>query len=914
MTNDTAEVLSRDEISGLLASLDDPESIVRIAAIRALVRLPLDGDAQTALRPHRASVERRDYAWSTWLPTAANRARLGLLLDAAQSGSTARAQLLFASAQSSIGRRFAQLALQSQALQSSDMRAEAEAISAGAEAIAAEVERSELASISEVPELFAAYGLFAPAALRFWFDWTLSERHTYDPARELPSWFPLTESSLVAARQIEWLAARASTRTLLRGLDEPLLHGTSTERLLAAQLVEWARRAQAEPTHPRFGGGAGFADVLAPFPDFAEFKRFEPEELPMASAAWPPRRSATTAPETSLPVFGATAPALPTSGAEGERRINAWIGDSHWPEASPPAGTPCEIRFNVGAPVAAGLSLGAEARVDDAEIPAGGLDTCWTIAPQGAVLMPAGSSEVFVQPSGLAVFDLHIPRHGESATISLQVTRTLEAASLTVLIEVGDKLWRHLELSLDGRQAPVRDIASAPLADARLYTTHEWTTPPGELQLLVFMPSLAIVTGTQNGQRVNPGQTVDIGSDKALLSNAVDAVRRAADDFRKSGAGTAYLNEIDEQDLMNRLKGAFRPQYDWAQLEDLADDAHRAAWQAVSASDELRALAYYGRRLYDTLFPPGKPGRALLESLARGHRVNITWLPSSNAGWVAHVPWELLYAGDPSPLSDVDATAFWGLRHRIEYTAYEPRGAPSSRLGAPLEASCTSLLFFGDSAKEPATAEAAGQRAMWQQLGQHAKFAVLPSASGAGAKPELLRALAEPERVPGPGAAPVAVLYLFCHYGVDNQGKPILRFGLNSASAGDVIREPELGTAAIASRPLVFANACATAGTDVYAASVIAKGFFDRECRAFIGSEVMVPVPMASRLATVFFHFLLRQVDPARSPIAAGEAFAQARLFLWCHYRNIGGLLYAYLNQYDLYLASADELAALRIG
>jgi hypothetical protein len=112
----------------------------------------------------------------------------------------------------------------------------------------------------------------------------------------------------------------------------------------------------------------------------------------------------------------------------------------------------------------------------------------------------------------------------------------------------------------------------------------------------------------------------------------------------------------------------------------------------------------------------------------------------------------------------------------------------------------------------------------------------------------------------------------------------------------------------------VFANACATSGTDVYSASVIAKSFFDRGCRAYIGSECMVPVEMASRFAVVFFHFLLREVDPAKAPISAGEALVQARLFLWCHYRNIGGLLYSYLNQYDLYLASPQELSALRTG
>jgi hypothetical protein len=46
--------------------------------------------------------------------------------------------------------------------------------------------------------------------------------------------------------------------------------------------------------------------------------------------------------------------------------------------------------------------------------------------------------------------------------------------------------------------------------------------------------------------------------------------------------------------------------------------------------------------------------------------------------------------------------------------------------------------------------------------------------------------------------------------------------------------------------------------------------------------------------------------------MAAGEAVTQARLFLWTHYRNIGGLFYSHVNQYDLFLAREDEVRALR--
>jgi hypothetical protein len=38
----------------------------------------------------------------------------------------------------------------------------------------------------------------------------------------------------------------------------------------------------------------------------------------------------------------------------------------------------------------------------------------------------------------------------------------------------------------------------------------------------------------------------------------------------------------------------------------------------------------------------------------------------------------------------------------------------------------------------------------------------------------------------------------------------------------------------------------------------------------------------------------------------------QARLFMWCHYKNIGALLYSYVNQYDLYMASDAEISQLQ--
>lgn len=113
----------------------------------------------------------------------------------------------------------------------------------------------------------------------------------------------------------------------------------------------------------------------------------------------------------------------------------------------------------------------------------------------------------------------------------------------------------------------------------------------------------------------------------------------------------------------------------------------------------------------------------------------------------------------------------------------------------------------------------------------------------------------------------------------------------------------------IAAGPLVFANACMTSASDPHGTSELEHRFFDRDIRAFLGTETQVPVKLASRFAWLFFQFFLRRIDP--SPMAAGEALAQARQFLWTQYRNPGGLFYCLVNQYSLYLASDEELAQL---
>jgi len=395
-----------------------------------------------------------------------------------------------------------------------------------------------------------------------------------------------------------------------------------------------------------------------------------------------------------------------------------------------------------------------------------------------------------------------------------------------VLVHVSGKLYRELEISLQTGKI-IGDQPLTRLDETDLEPSHEWTEPPGLLTFYISRPGYATIFGGTRTEVFPPGLEVDFGTDKSDLSGSVDRLRNAAEDFRKAPAWTTYLNDIDPTDLRDKLS-EFRPQYDWSRLADFTDDPHRTAWEKAAASDELRTLAFYGRSLYDTLFANDGTSRSLIEKLPPGQFIHIVWRQDSGAPWVPHLPWALLYMGDVDNNSWVDATLFWGLRFRLQHTAYKSTAAASNSLGGPQEAYCTNLLFFGQSKNEPATAEAEWQRKMWSLLSDVSRSWIVPDERTTAAKAELLRVLNAPEAAVAIGGAHVAVLYLFCHYGKDASGNSLLRFGLDASNPDDILREPELGTSAIASHPLVFANACATAGTDVYTANAITKSFFTR--------------------------------------------------------------------------------------
>jgi len=300
-------------------------------------------------------------------------------------------------------------------------------------------------------------------------------------------------------------------------------------------------------------------------------------------------------------------------------------------------------------------------------------------------------------------------------------------------------------------------------------------------------------------------------------------------------------------------------------------------------------------------FPRNTVLRSVIDDLVPGQKINISWLPSAGDGYVPHVPWGLLFVKPPED-GPIDAGLFMGLRYRINYTSREIQNA-SKALGRQDKSISANLFYWDNQPDDPVFMEAAWQQQQFSALQINKVF--VPATTGDAAKTELVNMLHEP-------VSPLALMYLYCHCSVgDGNNNPVLRFGASSAPKF-LISRTELGLNEFRDRPLVFANACTTAAADPYSANELASAFFRRQCRAYIGTEIKVPIVFASRFAFIFFNFFYRKIDP--EPMAGGEAIAQTRLWLWVNYRNIGGLFYNYVNQYGLFMADDDEVKQLRKG
>ncbi len=600
-----------------------------------------------------------------------------------------------------------------------------------------------------------------------------------------------------------------------------------------------------------------------------------------------------------------------------DKHIAAWVAERPESDTRPLArGESYSMNLRVGAPVVGSLFDDRETVIPAGDVPEEGLQTAWTVRSE-QVKLGAASAGVLVERREMvgkvlfrASFELKIPQVGDSAVVTLEVTPLhVPKSRIEITIEAHGEPYREFAVDLDvddevleARGEPpvgiVDEDVITPAAHLGVRALHEWQTAPAQLAIRVGRDRVAGVKGEVRSDGAIQDYEDDVAWNVTVadVTGLIKNVRRSAERLRVKHDG--YLNAIDPVDLVERLAG-FVPAYDWAAAPCLADANHVGAWEAVAASQELRELAYDGHQLYQRVFPAGQPDQPLhgfVDAMLPGDRLDIGWTSTAD-GIVPDIPWGLMYIRDPT--EPIDAMAFLGLRLRLGYRAYRTPTAVSRALGGADVAWRTHVLYWGGQANDATAAEAARQRALWTG----GRDVCVPATAGAAARAAVLVALRRPQ------PSPMAVLHLFCRSEVGDGNDVTLQFGSTNAPE-DVLRRFDLPSVALEDRPLVFANACGTSVSNPYYLNELERGFFDRGARAFLGTETRVPPVLAGRFAETFLHFFARKADPA--PMAAGEAVAQARLFLWSNYRNIGGLLYAYINQFELYLANDDEIATMR--
>ncbi len=610
------------------------------------------------------------------------------------------------------------------------------------------------------------------------------------------------------------------------------------------------------------------------------------------------------------------------------KEINLWI-DERQDDPSEPlyVDNLYTLNINVGALVQGNLAMGQNTSVPLADIPPKGLKTAWVISSDSVELKP-GSPGVKVTSEVVgsserwhAKFPLLIPRKGDSPVVRLRIKPLRKKnARIQVLVSARGEAYRQFEITLhteSGKPLPnnrpvamTREMVYKLPGELGLRPARGWARPPGAVTITVMKGDCHLLgkAPTQKGLW-EPDESIQWPPPNAMLAERIQQVRASAEAFRAEWQH--YLDDLPKEDFVSRLpveKNWFsslglspghRIPKSWTQLPDHADEAHRRLWEKVAVSEELRALAFDGYALYQALFPAGSDLRSRLDGLRPGVRININWTDSVGPAWIAHVPWGLMYT-EPVGGNPPDPLKFWGLRYRIGYVPYQAKSSVGA-LGSPENVYAAHCLYWGE---DPPGEEAQWQRTTGKYLPK--QVSIPAGASGAGAKEQLRKLLESPD------PRPMAILYFFCRTAQGSGPNDlVLRFA-NSTRKEDTLVRTEMGQEALPERPFVFANACVTAASgDVYIANELERTFIkDRGCRAFLGTETKVPVVLASRFAAVFFHFFYRQVDPAW-PVSAGEAVAQARLFLWTHYRNLGGLFYCLVNKYDLFLADEQEVLSL---
>jgi hypothetical protein len=421
----------------------------------------------------------------------------------------------------------------------------------------------------------------------------------------------------------------------------------------------------------------------------------------------------------------------------------------------------------------------------------------------------------------------------------------------------------------------------------------EWQTPPCILSLTVTSAKQVMVAVDDPLEGREGPRPETWAFNQTVAETHIPGILNHLKRFRESQSD--YLENVTT-DFCTDLE-QYHPQSHWDNHDPgFVSRDHLEAWnQSVRHDQRLWELAKSSYLLYNAVFPRRSWLRETLDALKPGTMIDITWLNDYD-GHVANVPWGLLYCEEPRNGAPIDATKFWALRFRVDYQSYIISGRKSPALGSPNYSKVGHAYYWVGPHGDRTLAEANWQRERLETLPSHVS---MPT-DKQNPKQQLIKWLAEPWPPPMP------VLYMYCRAKVDDNSQ--LEFGHNILERANVtIQVLELPGDPFKDVRFVFCNACESGQKQPgQAINLLESHFFDRGCSAFLGTVHETPIGLASRFAVTFFHFFYGRVDGRI--ISAGEAVVQARRFLWLKYRNIGGLFFNYVNEYDLYFADLAEL------
>ncbi|MCK7554903.1 hypothetical protein MKQ70_07750 [Chitinophaga sedimenti] len=249
--------------------------------------------------------------------------------------------------------------------------------------------------------------------------------------------------------------------------------------------------------------------------------------------------------------------------------------------------------------------------------------TEWVVTAADPVLLGQYSAldPVKVLPvagaAGLAVkFGLLIPREGDSEKVRLslkpqQKGRILLNVLVYTCATAGRELrelYRQFEIQLqvgdavhahDAANLVQNQVVHAPASQQHIRTMHEWTTPPGELNITVVSPTQAMISGDAGNDTVE--ELVSWHGASPTIAGPLANMITSAEKFR----ATWYkaLNDLPDVDFMDRLNRR-EHQYNWDNFQFRVDDAHEATWKQMASSSELLDLAYDAHIVYQVFFPP----------------------------------------------------------------------------------------------------------------------------------------------------------------------------------------------------------------------------------------------------------------------------------------------------------------------